>query len=39
MAIISEIEVFRSQFEMFDVYSLLLAVCTNNSIGNKVNRY
>ena len=34
MATISSIEDFRTQFEMFTVYPLLLAVCTNNSIGN-----
>ena len=34
MATISEIEDFRAQFEMFAFYSLLLAVCTNNAIGN-----
>ena len=34
MATISAIEDFRTQFEMSTVYSLLLAVCTNNSIGN-----
>ena len=34
MATISAIEDFRTQFEMFTVYSLLLAACTNNSIGN-----
>ena len=34
IATISAIEDFRTQFEMFTVCSLLLAVCTNNSIGN-----
>ena len=34
MATISGIEDFRTQFEMFAVYSLLLAVCTNNYVGN-----
>ena len=34
MATISGIEEFYTQLEMFAVYSLLHAVCTNNSIGN-----
>ena len=35
MVTISDIEDFRTQFEMFAVNSLLPAVCTNNSVGNK----
>ena len=35
MTTISGIEDFRNQFEMFAVYSLLLAVNTNNYVGNK----
>ena len=36
MVTIPDIEDFRTQFEMFAVNSLLPAVCTNNSVGNKL---
>ena len=35
MVTISDIEDFRTQFEMFAINSLLPAVCTNNSVGDK----
>ena len=35
MATIEEIEDFRTQLEMFAVYSLLLVVCSNRSIRNQ----